>query len=177
MSQVLVREATDQDGEALLGLLGSSWSRYDGMAFEAADHPLVERPASHFAERGGRLWLVVRDDVVVGSLGVARHPRPDEFELSLICLDDAAQGQGFAAALLAGANAFAAASGGSRISARVDTRLTDGALFLERHGFVRDPGVRQTSDGSGALEEQFSRAVDDASVSSQPSEALPAGGA
>jgi putative acetyltransferase len=194
MSEFVIREAGDEDGPALAALLGAVWADYEGCVFEAGDHPSIERPATHFAERGGRLWIVTRDGEVAGSLGLVHHVRPREFELALICLDKASRGQGLATALLAGANAFAAASDGTRVTSWIDGRLVDGVRFLERQGFVREPGVRQRQDGSGALDAQFSKPVradapvapsaaaeaDPAAadeVSSPPSGAPPAGAA
>lgn len=172
MAEFVIREATDEDGEALLALLAKSWSAYDGCGFEAADHPLLGRPASHFAERDGQLWLVMHGDEIAGSLGLARHARPKAFELSLICLEETLRGQGLAAALLAGADAFAATSGGESLTVWIDTRLVDGVRFLERQGFVREPGIRRRHDGSEALDAHFSRAVAPR-LSLQPSEDRP----
>ena len=162
-----------KDSEALLTLLAKCWSSYQGCAFEAADHPSIERPASHFAAREGQLWMVARDDAVAGALGIARHARPKTFELSLICLDEAFRGRGLAAALLAGAVAFAVASGGETLSVWIDVRLVDGVRFLERHGFLREPGVRQAPDGGTALDAHFTRAVEP-QLSLRPSEDRPA---
>jgi putative acetyltransferase len=187
MPEFVIREASDEDGPALRALLAAAWADYEGCVF-SPEPALLDRPASHFAERDGRLWIVTRDGVAAGSLGLARHARPDEFELSLICLDKAARGQGLATALMAGANAFAAAWEGTRLNATIDARLVDGVGFLERQGFVREPGVRQRADGSGALDAHFSRPVQgretreavgrvDEPVSSPPSAAPPVGAA
>jgi putative acetyltransferase len=157
--EYLIREASDDDGDALRGLLRREWAAYEGCLFEA-DEALLTRPASLFAERGGRLWLVTREGGMAGSLAIAGAARPGEFELSLLCLEQRARGQGIAAALLAGADAYARASGGFRLNVWIDERLVDGVAFLERQGFVRDPGVRRRGDGSEALDAHFSRVLD-----------------
>ena len=70
MTEYLIREATDADGDALVATLAHAWSAYEDAAFEA-EVDVLARPASHFAEHGGRLWLVTRDGgAVAGSLGV-----------------------------------------------------------------------------------------------------------
>lgn len=173
MGEYLIREATDEDGGDLVALLAREWSAYDGCAFEAEADVLV-RPASHFSERGGRLWLLMRSGTTAGALAVARAARADEFELSLICLDRGVRGQGLATALLAGANAFAEASGGQKLSVWVDERLIDGIRFLEKQSFLRDPGVRRRDGGGDALDAHFSRMIE-TSVSPRPSEDPPAG--
>lgn len=175
MSEYLIREATDEDGGDLVALLAREWSAYDGCTFEAEADVLV-RPASHFAERDGRLWLLMRSGETAGALAIARGARANEFELSLICLERDARGQGLATALLAGANAFAEASGGERLNVWVDERLIDGVRFLDRRKFLRDPGVRRRDDRGDALDAHFSRAIEPP-VSSRPSEDPPAGAA
>lgn len=170
--EFLIREANDSDGEALARLLEREWSAYPGCAFDAPED-LAAAPASRFTSRGGRLWLVAQSEEIVGSLGVERAARAGEYELSLLCLAQTTRGQGLAAALVAGADAFAAASGGTRLNVWVDERLVDGVAFLERQGFVRDPGVRRRDDGSEALDAHFSRDIA-AEVSSPLSEDRPA---
>ncbi|HEY0293358.1 MAG TPA: GNAT family N-acetyltransferase [Hansschlegelia sp.] len=158
MAEFLIREASDDDGPTLARLMSEARAD-EGEALDPPDGEAFERPASFFEERGGRLWVVMRDDMAAGSLGLIAHGRPKEFELSMICLDMEARGQGLAAALLAGANAFALASGGERLSVWVDVRFEDLHRFCERHGFIREPGTRARHDGSDALECRFSRAV------------------
>lgn len=173
--EFLIREANDDDGGALAELLSREWLAYDGAVFTAPED-LAARPASRFSERGGRLWLVGRGDEIVGSLGLERAARPGEYEMSLLCLASPIRGQGLAAALVVGADAFAAASGGVKLNVWVDERLTDGVAFLERQGFLRDPGVRRRDDGSEALDAHFSREIAP-EISSRPSEDRPAAGA
>lgn len=178
MTDLIVREARDEDAGALATLVRAvSQDQPDG-AVEAATRPSLALPASSFAERDGRLWLVTSGDDAVGALGVYRGARPDEFELALIGLDREQRGFGLATALLAGAEAFASASGGAALGVWVDTRLSDAIDFLERQGFVREPGLKGRDDGSDAVEIRFSRPIgaapaDANPVSRQPSEARP----
>lgn len=165
--ELLIREAKDDDGPGLSELLTREWSAYEGCAFAGPDE-LASRPAAHFAERGGRLWLVGRDEEIVGSLAIEPAARAGEFQLSLLCLAPPVRKRGLAAALVVGADAFAAASGGTRLNIWVDERLADGLAFLERQGFLRDPGVRRRDDGSEALDAHFSREIAP-EISSRPS--------
>jgi len=173
--ELVIREARDDDGGALQALLSREWAAYDGAAFAATDD-LLAAPASHFTQRGGRLWVVAGPDELLGALGVVPAARSREFEISLICLSQAIRGQGLAAALVIGAEAFAAASGANRLNVWTDERLVDGIAFLERQGFLRDPGVRRRDDGSEALDAHFSREIAP-EISSPLSEDRPAAGA
>ncbi|MDR4307068.1 GNAT family N-acetyltransferase [Chelatococcus sambhunathii] len=176
MTDLIVREARDEDAGALAALVRAvSQDQPDG-AVEAAERPSLDQPAASFAERDGRLWLLMSQDEAVGALGVYRGARPKEFDLALIGLDREQRGLGLAAALLAGAEAFAAASGGAALGVWVDTRLSDAIDFLQRQGFVREPGLKGRHEGSDAVEIRFSRPIgagsaDGDPVSRQPSEA------
>lgn len=158
MVDFTIREALDEDGPSLAELF--EHARPDEAPLPPPEGERFERPARYFVERGGRLWVVMREHAVAGSLGLLARGVPGEYELSMICLDAEARGQGFATALLAGANAYAAASGGERLSVWVDVRLDDVHLFCERHGFVREPGTRARADEIETLECRFARDVE-----------------
>lgn len=180
MTEFVIREANDADGPALLAVLTQAWADGRGVVFDAADQPPLHSPGETFTERAGRLWVAVRGEAVVAALGVLPAERAGDFALSLVAVETSARGQGLAAAMLAGADAFAQASGAERLIAWIDTRLVDGMRFLERHGFVRDPGVKSRHEHSDALEAHFARPIGlgvGEPLSSPPSEARPTGDA
>ncbi|MFD1702490.1 GNAT family N-acetyltransferase [Methylopila henanensis] len=159
MSEFLIREANDGDGPELAGLARRVFEEHGGAAFDPARHPELDQPASAYAGRGGRLWVVARGDTLVGGLAVARRFRAGEFEIALLYLDRDVRGQGLAAALLAGATAFATASGGERLTSWLDARFESGARFYERQGFLRLPGVRARHDAEDTLQHAYARDV------------------
>lgn len=160
MSELIVREAADADGPALAELASAALGDLPGAAAEIADLPSLDRPASSFAARDGRLWVVMRGAEAVGALGVYRRERAEEFELALVGLDKESRGLGLATALLAGAEAFVRASGARRLGVWIDARLTEAIGFLERHEFKREPGVKGRHDGSDAVERRYTRALE-----------------
>jgi putative acetyltransferase len=159
MTEFLIREASDEDGPALARLIAGVFAEYPGCLYEPAEFPELDSPATWFAQRGGRLWVMVNDGAVAGSMGVVAGHRAGEFELLKVYLASAMRGQGFAAAMLAGALAFAQASGGQKLSLWSDTRFVEGHAFYRRQGFVRLPGVRALHDVSDTLEHRFARDV------------------
>ncbi|GBD49526.1 GNAT family N-acetyltransferase [Methylopila sp. Yamaguchi] len=159
MTDVLIREATDADGPALGDLIASVFAELEGKAFDAEAIPGLDRPASYYAERGGRMWVMASGEAILGALALEAHHRPNEFEIDKLYFAKETRGQGFAAALLAGAEAFAAASGGGRLSLWMDSRFEEGRAFCERHGFLRLPGVRALHDANGTLQHHYARDV------------------
>ena len=159
MPDFVIREATEADGPAIAALLADAFAPYGDVGFAPAVWPQPDRAPGEVAARGGRMWVATQDGSLAGSLALLPTGRQGEFELAMICLGEAARGRGLAAAMLVGADAFAAASGGDRLAVWVDDRLVEGARFLERQGFVRDPGVKARHEGSNALEGRYARDV------------------
>ncbi|MFD1330964.1 GNAT family N-acetyltransferase [Methylopila musalis] len=160
MTEVLIREAVDADGPELIRLAEATLAEHAENDGVESFGPAFAAPASGFAGRGGRLWVMAdASGALVGALGVAAHVRPQEFEIEALFLAPSVRGQGFALALLAGADAFAAASSAVRLTAWIDTRFTGAIRFLLRHGFVRLPGTRARHDGSNALTRHYARDV------------------
>ncbi|MCP8939168.1 GNAT family N-acetyltransferase [Alsobacter sp. SYSU M60028] len=154
------RDATDADGPALARLIASVFAEYEGCPFVPEEFPELAAPASHFAGKGGRLWVVeAQGEGVIGSLAVAPTHVPGVFELFKVYLARAHRGQGVAAALLRRAEDFAAAAGGERFVLWSDTRFTAGHRFYARHGFRRVAGLRALHDVAATLEFGFERAV------------------
>ena len=160
MTEVLIREAVDEDGPELIRLADATLAEHAEKDAAESFGAAFAAPASGFAGRGGRLWVMTdAGGALVGALGVSPHVRPQEFEIAALFLAPSVRGQGFALALLAGADAFAAASGAARLTAWIDTRFEGAIRFLLRHGFVRLPGTRARHDGTPALMRHYARDV------------------
>lgn len=152
-----IRPATDADGPAIAALISGVFAEYEECPFVPEEFPELAAPASHFAGRGGVLWVVEGDGAVVGSLAVAPSWRPAEAELFKVYLRRDWRGRGLAGVLLDRAADWARAAGATRLVLWSDTRFLDGHRFYRRRGFRQLPGARALHDVGRSLEFGFCR--------------------
>ncbi|QEL23117.1 GNAT family N-acetyltransferase [Bosea sp. F3-2] len=151
-----LRAARDDDSEPLAALVAASFAEYPGCHFDWSEFPELRRPASHFAARNGRLWVVdAPNGGIAGSLGVIPVPEQNAVELFKVYVAPAWRGAGLAQALFAEALAFAEAGGFGEMMLWSDTRFVRGHRFYEKLGFVRWPGERYLGDISFTWEYHF----------------------
>ncbi|MFK8253768.1 GNAT family N-acetyltransferase [Ancylobacter terrae] len=153
MTHIVIRPATDADGDRIAALISACFAEYPGCVFErAAEFPELDAIATHFAARGGAIWVADGDEPVVGSLAAAPTEVPGTIELFKMYVARPARRGGLASALLARAIAFARGRQARRVRLWTDTRFLDAHRFYERHGFVRQPGERALHDLSDSRE-------------------------
>ena len=147
-----IRPGTDADGAACARLIEEVFAEYPGCLFIAAEFPELAGLASHFADRGGRLWVAEDGGAIVGCVGVDTAPLTDGMEVHKLYVARAARGRGLASALYALAEAFARDRGAGFMELWSDTRFLDAHRFYDRHGFTRLPGRRALDDASRSYE-------------------------
>lgn len=151
-----IRPARDDDSSPLSALIAASFAEYPGCVFVDEEMPELRRPASHFAAKGGALWIADGDGGrIAGSLGVVPVPEQNAVELSKVYVDPAFRGAGLAQALFAKAMGFAEQGGFTEIVLWSDTRFARGHRFYEKLGFARWPGERYLGDVSESREYHF----------------------
>ncbi len=151
-----IRPARDADCGALAALIAASFAEYPGCLFDWPEFPELHAPASHFAAKGGALWVAdAPGGGISGSLGVAPVPEQNAVELFKVYADPAFRGSGLAQALFARALSFAEAGGFSEMMLWSDSRFSRGHRFYEKLGFVRWPGERYLADVSATWEHHF----------------------
>jgi putative acetyltransferase len=151
-----IRDARDTDSEPLAALIAASFAEYPNCLFEWSVFPELRRPASHFAAKGGRLWVAeAPGGGIAGSIGVAPVPGQDAVEITKVYADPAFRGSGLAQALFAQARRFAEAGGHTEMMLWSDTRFARGHRFYEKLGFVRWPCTRYLADVSATWEYHY----------------------
>lgn len=156
-----IRDARDSDSETLAALVGGCFAEYPGCLFEWSEMPELRAPASHFARKGGRLWVIDgADGGIAGSLGVAPVEEQNAAELTKVYLAPSLRGTGAAQKLFSEALAFARGQGLGELMLWSDTRFARGHRFYEKLGFVRWPGERYLADTSFTWEHHFRRPLD-----------------
>lgn len=147
-----IRLARDADGAAVAALIAGVFAEYEGCPFVPAEFPELVAPASHYAGRGGGLWVLVDDaGSVVGSFALSAVGG-GLYELHKVYLAATHRGAGWARRLYDTALATARAGGARRLRLWTDTRFLDGHRFYERNGFRRLPVVRYLADATEAWE-------------------------
>ncbi len=153
-----LRDARDSDSEGLAALIAASFAEYPGCLFEWSEFPELRRPASHFAAKGGRLWIAdAPDGGVAGSIGVTPVPEQNAAELTKVYVAPGWRGAGLAQALFAEALAFAKDGGFAEMMLWSDSRFARGHGFYRKQGFVAWPGERYLADVSATWELHFRR--------------------
>lgn len=157
-----IRDARDDDSEPLAALIAASFAEYPNCLFDWSEFPELRAPATHFAVKGGRLWVAdAPGGGIAGSLGVLPVPEQNAVEIFKVYADPAFRGSGLAQALFARALAFAEAGRFAEMMLWSDSRFARGHRFYEKLGFVRWPGERYLADVSATWEYHFRKALTD----------------
>ncbi|WP_439572583.1 GNAT family N-acetyltransferase [Phreatobacter sp.] len=149
---ITIRPARDTDGPAIAALIARSFADYPGCLFIDEEFPELAAPASHYAGRGGQLFVAERDGALIGSLAAAMTPVPGLAELFKVYVDGAARGSGLAQRLYGEGEALVRGQGARAIVLWSDTRFERGHRFYEKLGFVREPVTRYLADASASWE-------------------------
>ncbi|MCS0502249.1 GNAT family N-acetyltransferase [Ancylobacter mangrovi] len=164
MNDLIVRPASDGDGDAIAALIAEAFAEYEGCVFDrATEFPELDAIASHFAARDGAIWVAEAAGTVLGSLAIA--PSRDEgladgaMEITKVYVARSARRRGVARALYARARALAEERAAPLIHLWTDTRFADAHRFYESCGFVRLPGARALEDLSATWEYPYSLAL------------------
>lgn len=157
-----IRDSRDSDSQALATLIAASFAEYPNCLFEWSEFPELRAPASHFAAKGGRLWVAdAPGGGIAGSLGVLPVSEQNAVEIFKVYADPAFRGSGLAQALFARALAFAEAGRFADMMLWSDSRFARGHRFYEKLGFKRWPGERYLADVSATWEYHFRKALID----------------
>jgi len=157
-----IRDARDSDSQALATLIAASFAEYPNCLFEWSEFPELRAPASHFAAKGGRLWVAdAPGGGTAGSLGVLPVSEQNAVEIFKVYADPAFRGSGLAQALYVRALAFAEAGRFAEMMLWSDSRFARGHRFYEKLGFKRWPGERYLADVSATWEYHFRKALID----------------
>lgn len=157
MTDFLIRPASDADGDAIAALIAAAFAEYEGCVFDrAAEFPELDAIASHFAGRGGTIWVAQGPEGVIGSMALAPTRDADApaggQEIFKVYVARAARRRGIARTLFDTALSAARAAGAPEIRLWTDTRFTDAHRFYERCGFTRHGAARECHDLSATWE-------------------------
>lgn len=150
--QSCIRPAVDADGDGIARLIAAVFGEYDGCPFVIAEFPELAAPASHYQNRGGRLFVAEDKGSIVGSFAISSPDGDGVFEINKVYLDRRQRGSGLAQRLYATALDEVLRRGGQTLKLWTDTRFLSGHRFYEKLGFVRQPVVRFLADATDGWE-------------------------
>nr|WP_250152365.1 GNAT family N-acetyltransferase [Ancylobacter radicis] len=145
-------------------MIESAFAEYEGCVFDrAAEFPELDAIASHFAGRGGIIWVAEEKGAVLGSMAIAPTGDVDApagtLELFKVYVARAARRRGIARALFETARDHAHARGAPELRLWTDTRFTDAHRFYERCGFALQSSPREVKDLSATWEYPYRLAL------------------
>ena len=152
-----IRDARDDDSEQLIALVAAAYAEYPGCVLDVdGEAPHLRRPASAFADRGGRLWVVEAAGLVVACAGFA--DRGEALELLSLYVATSARRRGLGGRLAGLVEAAARERGRHRVELWTDTRFLDAHRLYERLGYVRG-GTRELHDLSRSVEHHYRKSL------------------
>ncbi len=154
MNDITIRDARDDDGEALIALIEACWADYPGCVLDVdGDNPELRCFASYYTGKGGRAWIAECAGKLVGSAAV--EPVPGGAHIQTLYVDRALRRQGLARRLMVLVEAQAVASNAAMIDLWTDIRFTAAHGFYESLGYQRQPGTRKLEDASSSIEYNY----------------------
>ncbi len=155
----MIRPGQDADGPGYLRLIAGCWEEYEpGPADVLAEIPEVDGLATYYARRRGALWTAEQDGQVVGMVGT--YPAADGWHVARMYVAPGQRGTGLAWNLLRAAEDFARAAGGTRMVLWSDVLFLRAHAFYEKHGYVRQGGLRTLDNPLRSIEADFAKLLD-----------------
>ncbi len=147
-----LRAGRDEDANGFIALIAACWAEYPGNILDVdGENPELRALATYYAEAGGALWAVEQDGALTGMLGT--KPLGDGvWELCKVYTAPALRGTGMAQRMIAAAEDFARAHGGTSMKLWSDTRFDRAHRFYEKQSYIRAGALRVLNDLSNSIE-------------------------
>ena len=148
----VLRAGRDDDAAGFIALVGACWAEYPGNILDVdGENPELRALATYYATAGGALWAVEHHGAIAGML--ATKPIGDDvWELCKVYTTPALRGTGMAQTMIAAAEAFARAHGGTTMKLWSDTRFDRAHRFYEKQSYLRAGPLRVLNDLSRSIE-------------------------
>lgn len=157
---MLIRDATDDDSEAVIHLIDEVFGEYPGCVLDVdGEEPHLRTLASAFASWEGRVWVVEDQGRVVACCGYRAAPDTGGVELKHLYVAAGARGRGLGNTLTEMVEREAAGSGATFVELWTDTRFADAHRLYTKRGYARGPRTRQLNDLSRSEEFYFRKQI------------------
>jgi GNAT superfamily N-acetyltransferase len=158
-ASLTLRLGRDEDAAGFIALICACWAEYPGCVLDVdGEVPELRRLASHYAAKGGAVWVAEDRGSVAGMVCAA--PRDEKaWEIGRMYVARPHRGTGLAHRLLDQAEAHAVAQGARRIELWSDTRFDAAHRFYEKRSYVRAGPIRPLNDLSHSLEFHYAKPI------------------
>ena len=160
MDGVHVRDARDDDSDALIELIGSVFAEYPGCVLDVdGELPELRAIASAFARWNGRFWVATLAEQVVGCVGLSQSAERGGIELRKLYVASRARRAGLGNRLCELVECEAATRWARFVELWTDTRFVDAHRLYERRDYVRGPDTRLLHDLSNSVEYYYRKTL------------------
>jgi GNAT superfamily N-acetyltransferase len=140
--EVTIREFKPGDEEAFRRLNVEWIVRY--FVLEPKDEDALDHPRRNILDRGGRIFLAVRNGEAIGCCALL-PAGPGKYEVAKMAVTESARGYGIGRRLLERVVAEARAAGAMRVFLETNHRLTPAIRLYESVGFRHLPPERMAA--------------------------------
>ncbi len=154
LKNISIRRASDDDAAGLIDLIGTIFKDYENciLDLDDLDKELLTIDTAMRA-LGGKFWVATFEDRIVGAIGYTL--KGDFFELKRLYVAKDCRGTGLANKLADLVYKAAADAGAGAIELWSDTRFIEAHAFYLKHGFEKQPEIRDLHDLSNSTEYHF----------------------
>ena len=155
LDAITIRDARDDDSQALCRLIADIFAEYDGVLFILDEMPELRAVASAFDRAGGAFWCAERQGDVVGCVGYSPSREGNGIELKKLYVHRAVRRSGLGARLVERVEQAARERGAAFVELWSDVEFETAHRFYERRGYERDGRTRELHDESNTVEYYF----------------------
>ncbi len=161
IADVIVREATDDDSDAIIELIEQIYAEYQGCVLLIDDEePELRAPASAYQRLGGKFWVAECDGKVCGTVALAPTDAPHVARLNKLYVSSAARSRGIGEAMCNLVERTAKDDlGAEMMMLYTDSRFLKAHRLYERLGYGRQPGLLHRADASQSVEVVYTKKI------------------
>ena len=160
------RLAEDSDSAAIIQIIGDCYAMYENCILDVdLEEPELRAPKTLFAAKGKVMWVLEKNDLVIGCIGISDpNYTTGEQELLKLYLDPKQHGQGLGKELVGFAIKNAIELQSRKLVLWTDARFDTAHKMYESFGFIRAIETRDLNDISNTSEYFYSLNLEPAHV-------------
>lgn len=161
IADVIVREATDDDSDAVIALIDDVYAEYQGCVLLVdEEEPELRAPASAYQRLGGKFWVAECDGNICGTVALTPTDAPHVARLNKLYVSTAARSRGIGEAMCNLVERTAKEDlNAEMMMLYTDSRFLKAHRLYERLGYARQPGLLHRADASQSVEVVYTKNI------------------